>query len=93
MDERRAEAVYRVIESGGVRAAAEAMQVDPGAVSRNLAKARAEVGLPLFERRGRGLVPTAGALAIRDYFRERHQLATSLTTQLTAMREAQAGVV
>lgn len=93
VDERRAEAVYRVIECGGVRAAAEAMTVDPGAVSRDLARATAEAGLPLFERRGRTLVPTAAGLAIGDYFRERHLLATSLTARLTAMLGAQAGIV
>lgn len=93
MDDRRAEAVYRVIESGGVRAAAERMEVDPGAVSRALARATAEIGLPLFERRGRLLVPTAAGLAIRDYFEERQLLAQSLSTRLTAMRGAQAGLV
>ncbi|MFC7555441.1 hypothetical protein ACFQU7_29240 [Pseudoroseomonas wenyumeiae] len=46
LDERRAEAVYRVVKDGGVRAAAEVMRVDPAAISRYLAKAASEVGLP-----------------------------------------------
>ncbi|RKK06168.1 LysR family transcriptional regulator [Pseudoroseomonas wenyumeiae] len=93
LDERRAEAVYRVVKDGGVRAAAEVMRVDPAAISRYLAKAASEVGLPLFERRGRSLVPTPAALAIRDYFEERQESATSLGAKLEAMRGAQAGIV
>ena len=82
-----------MVRHNGVRAAAEFMKVDPAAISRYLAKAAAEVGLPLFERRGRSLVPTAAALAIADYFEERQQSATSLGTRLDAMRGAQAGIV
>jgi DNA-binding transcriptional LysR family regulator len=93
LDERRAEAVYCVVENGGVRAAAEVMKVDPAAVSRYLAKAATDIGLPLFERRGRSLVPTPAALAIRDYFEERQESATSLRGKLEAMQGAQAGIV
>jgi len=93
LDERRAEAVHCVVKSGGVRAAAEIMKVDPAAISRYLAKAAIEVGLPLFERRGRSLVPTAAALAIAEYQEERQQGAKSLDSRLEAMRGAQAGVV
>ncbi|MBC9175630.1 LysR family transcriptional regulator [Pseudoroseomonas ludipueritiae] len=93
LDERRAEAVHCVVRCGGVRAAAEVMKVDPAVISRYLAKAAAEVGLPLFERRGRSLFPTPAALAIRDYFEERQQSAASLTTRLGAIRGLQAGVV
>jgi DNA-binding transcriptional LysR family regulator len=93
VDERRAEAVYRVVREGGVRAAAEVMKVDPAAISRYLARAAAEIGLPLFERRGRSLVPTPAALAIRDYVEERRESATSLGARLEAMRGAQAGIV
>jgi DNA-binding transcriptional LysR family regulator len=93
LDDRRAEAVCRVVRHGGVRAAAEAMKVDPAAISRYLAKAAADLGLPLFERRGRSLVPTAAALAIRDYFEERQESAASLGGRLEAMRGARAGTV
>ena len=93
IDERRAEVVHRVIKSGGVRAAADAMRVDPAAVSRYLAKARIDVGLPLFERRGRSLVPTTAGLAISAYVEERQKNAGSLMARLDAMRGAEAGVV
>lgn len=93
IDERRAEIVHRVIKAGGVRAAAEAMQVDPAAISRALAKARTEVGLPLFERRGRVLVPTAAGLAIGAYVEERQKNAGALVARLNAMRGAEAGIV
>lgn len=48
---------------GSLRAAAEELGVTVGAVSQGIAKAEAELGRSLFERRPRGLEPTAlGAL-------------------------------
>ncbi|SEP29524.1 DNA-binding transcriptional regulator, LysR family [Methylobacterium sp. ap11] len=93
LDDLRAEAVHHVVKHGGVRAAAEIMKVDPAAISRHLARAGVETGLPLFERRGRSMVPTAAALTISEYFEERIQSASSLGSRLEAMRGARAGLV
>lgn len=53
---RAVEAVGRL---GGLRTAADELGVTVGAVSQQIQKAEAELGRPLFERRPRGLVPTA----------------------------------
>lgn len=93
MDDRQAEAVHRVIKSGGVRAAADVMKIDPAAISRYLTKAKHELGLPLFERRGRAVFPTAAGLAVSAYFEERQDSIAALQARLMAMRGAQSGLV
>ncbi|HVR49036.1 MAG TPA: LysR family transcriptional regulator, partial [Pseudorhodoferax sp.] len=50
-----------VSRSGSVRAAAEALLRAPSAVSRSVALLEQALALPLFERRGRGMLPTAAA--------------------------------
>lgn len=54
------EAVSRL---GSVLAAAEALHVTPSGISHRIASLSRRVGQPLLERRGRGVVLTAGALA------------------------------
>ncbi|EYT52171.1 LysR family transcriptional regulator [Leucobacter sp. UCD-THU] len=49
----------QISRSGGVLAAAEALKLTPSAVSQQLARLEAEVGVPLVERSPRGIVPTA----------------------------------
>lgn len=53
-----------VARSGSVRAAAEALLRAPSAVSRSVALLEHALALPLFERRGRGMLPTAAAEAV-----------------------------
>lgn len=50
-----------VSRSGSVRAAAETLLRAPSAVSRSVALLEQALALPLFERRGRGMLPTAAA--------------------------------
>lgn len=51
--------LLQIARNGGVLAAAEAMRLTPSAVSQQLARLEAEVGVPLVERSPRGIVPTA----------------------------------
>jgi DNA-binding transcriptional LysR family regulator len=76
-EDRHIRFVYEVIDSGGVRAAAERLNLDPSVVSRHIAQAEASVGMPIFERHGRGLKPTAAGKLLFAYYREhlRHQAA------------------
>lgn len=55
---RAAEAVARL---GGLRGAAVELGVSPGAVSQQVGKLEAQLGVALFERSARGIRPTAGA--------------------------------
>jgi DNA-binding transcriptional LysR family regulator len=56
--------LHVVLEERSVTRAAARLHVTPSAVSNALARLRQHVGDPLVVRSGRGLVPTAGALAL-----------------------------
>jgi DNA-binding transcriptional LysR family regulator len=58
-----------------------------------VAELEAQLGAPLFERTGRGVVPTAMALAIADAARQMEQGADTLARTLTRRREATTGTV
>lgn len=74
LDVRRLEVLLRVVEHGSVTAAAEAMQYTPSAISQQLRRLEAETGMPLVQRRARGVEPTeAGqvlAVHARKIFRQ-----------------------
>ncbi len=67
---------------GGVGRAAQALHVTHGAVSRQIKLLEAELGMPLFQRDGRGLRPTAAGevlhLACRDAFGRLHDAVRDL---------------
>lgn len=51
--------LLQIARSGGVLAAAEAMNLTPSAVSQQLASLEREIGVPLVERSPRGIVPNS----------------------------------
>ena len=53
-----------VVETGSIRASAEALGYTPSAVSQHLSSLRRETGLELVERSGRGIVVTAHGRAL-----------------------------
>src|SRR5690606_33129275 len=55
---------------GSVSRAADELHVTHGAVSRQIKALEAELGLPLFEREGRGLRPTAAGQRLGEAARE-----------------------
>ncbi|MBM6405350.1 LysR family transcriptional regulator [Phycicoccus sp. CSK15P-2] len=58
-------AVFRsVVASGSVQAAADGLGMSSSAVSQHLAALQRETGLTLFQRSGRGILPTDAALAL-----------------------------
>jgi len=70
MQMRQVEAFQAVMISGGITAAATMLHVSQPSVSRLIADLERAVGFPLFERRGRRLVPTPRALAFHDAVRQ-----------------------
>ena len=61
---RHLHAVARVATLGRIGAAAQAVNLTQPAVTQGLARIEAAVGLPLFERRPDGMVPTAAATVL-----------------------------
>ena len=58
--------LLQIARSGGVLAAAEAMNLTPSAVSQQLSRLEAEVGVPLVDRGPRGITPTAAGRELID---------------------------
>ncbi|RZA27945.1 MAG: LysR family transcriptional regulator [Proteobacteria bacterium] len=60
--------VNAVIVSGGVRAASDTLLRAASAVSRSVSLLEAAIGLPLFERKGRGMLATAAGELVQNRF-------------------------
>ncbi|GAA2100233.1 MULTISPECIES: LysR family transcriptional regulator [Brevibacterium] len=65
-DLRRLRAWRAVVASGSVQGAARNLNFSPAAVSQQIIALQREVGIPLYERRGRGLEPTAAGLRLAE---------------------------
>jgi DNA-binding transcriptional LysR family regulator len=82
-----------VLDAGSLTGAARTSGARQPTLSRHVAELEAQLGLPLFERTGRGVTPTAAALAIADAARQMESGANRLALQLARRREATTGSV
>jgi len=82
-----------VLDAGSVSAAAKRSGARQPTLSRHVAELEAQLGAPLFERTGRGVVPTAAALAIVDAARRMEDAALALGVGLASARSLARGVV
>ena len=82
-----------VLDAGSLMGAARKLQAQQPTLSRHVAELEAQLGAPLFERTGRGVTPTAAALAIADAARQMERGADSLARALAVQSEATTGTV
>ncbi|HEX4233046.1 MAG TPA: LysR family transcriptional regulator [Caldimonas sp.] len=82
-----------VLDAGSVTAAAKRLGAQQPTVSRHVAELEAQLGAPLFERTGRGVTPTAAALAIAAPARRMEDAALAVGRGLAGERSATRGVV
>lgn len=82
-----------VLERGSLLAAAHALGSSQPTLGRHVAELERQLGVTLFERTGRGLVPTKVALAIADQARGMADCAASIGRTLTGQSRQIAGVV
>ena len=82
-----------VLDAGSLMGAARRIGAQQPTLSRHVAELEAQLGAPLFERTGRGVVPTAMALAIADAARQMQDGADTLARSLLRARTATAGSV
>jgi DNA-binding transcriptional LysR family regulator len=82
-----------VLDAGSLMGAARRLQARQPTLSRHVAELEAQLGAPLFERTGRGVTPTALALAIADGARQMEQGAEILGRALAGQRDATTGTV
>jgi len=82
-----------VLDAGSVSAAAKRSGAQQPTLSRHVAELETQLGAPLFERTGRGVVPTGAALAIVDAARRMEDAALAVSRGLATARSATRGVV
>ncbi len=91
LDTRRVRYFMQVLESGSVRGAADALDMDPSAVSRAIGLLEQECGLPLLERHGRGVVPTDAGEMLAGYARRQNSQKQHLMAQMDGIRKIERG--
>ena len=82
-----------VLDAGSLMGAARHLNAQQPTLSRHVAELEAQLGAPLFERTGRGVTPTAAALAIADAARQMEAGALALSHGLAGARSAETGTV
>ncbi|MDP3222455.1 MAG: LysR family transcriptional regulator [Rubrivivax sp.] len=82
-----------VLDAGSLMGAARRLGAQQPTLSRHVAELESQLGAPLFERTGRGVLPTALALAIADAARQMEAGADTLARTLKRSREATSGTV
>ncbi len=82
-----------VLDAGSLLGAARRLGAQQPTLSRQVAQLEAQLGAPLFERTGRGVTPTALALAIADSARQMEQGADALGQALAGRRATASGTV
>jgi DNA-binding transcriptional LysR family regulator len=82
-----------VLDAGSLTRAARELQAHQPTLSRHIAELEAQLGVPLFERTGRGVTPTAAAVSIADAARQMHDGAEQLGRVLARQRDATTGTV
>ncbi len=82
LNDRQLECFHETVTVGSVRKAAERLNVEPSVVSRHLQQLQAQLGLPLLERRGRGVAPTAAAHLLLRFCQDRRAREDELLAQL-----------
>ena len=82
-----------VLDAGSLMGAARQLKAQQPTLSRHVAELESQLGVPLFERTGRGVVPTAAALAIAEAARQMGDGAATLARALAQTRDATSGKV
>jgi len=82
-----------VLDAGSLMAAARKLGTQQPTLSRHVAELERQLGTPLFERTGRGVVPTVAAHAIAEAARQMEGGALALSQSLARARSAETGTV
>jgi DNA-binding transcriptional LysR family regulator len=82
---------YEAVRCGTIRAAADALNVAPSAVSRQIGLLETELDAVLVERHARGVKPTEAGAHVIDYFREQLAHRDDLLSRLQELRGLRTG--
>jgi DNA-binding transcriptional LysR family regulator len=82
-----------VLDQGSLLGAARVLQMSQPTVGRHIAELEQQLGIVLFERTGRGLVPASAALALAEAARRMEAGALQLSQTLSGTQKQMAGSV
>jgi DNA-binding transcriptional LysR family regulator len=92
-DWNQARAFLATVEEGSLSAAARVLKLTQPTLSRQVAALEQDLGVTLFERVGRSLVPTAAGLELLDHVRGMGEAATRFSLSASGQSQAIEGTV
>ncbi|HUQ59643.1 LysR family transcriptional regulator [Lentzea sp.] len=93
LDVRRMQVLRAVVSTGSITAAATNLGYTPSAVSQQVAGLEKQAGLPLLERVGRGIRPTAAGRLLTEHAGRLAEQLAEAESALTALRNGCAGTL
>ncbi len=92
-DWNQARALLATVEEGSLSAAARVLNLTQPTLGRQVAALEEELGIVLFERSGRQLLPTPAAREIADHVRRMGEAATAISLAATGQSQSVEGIV
>lgn len=93
LDHRRLLYLHEVAAAGSVRGGAERLGLSPSALSRQIARMEADLGITLLERHGRGVRMTDAGTVLDRYYAEQRLRLDGVIGELAEITEARRGQV
>jgi DNA-binding transcriptional LysR family regulator len=93
MDLRSARYFREVAQSGSLRKAAERLRIAPSAISRSIALLEDEIGIQLFQRAGRGMIPTAAGELYMRYVQDALRAHDVIRSDLADLKGLRRGTI
>src|SRR5918998_5303222 len=93
LDVRRMQVLRAVVTTGSITAAATNLGYTPSAISQQVAGLEKQAGLPLLERVGRGIRPTAAGRLLTEHAGRLAEQLAEAESALTALRNGCAGTL
>lgn len=84
---------YQVVAQGGIRAAADVLDIAPSAISRQMASLEQSLGVPLLERHTKGAILTQAGEKVLLHYKQAYHEQERLKQELDDMQGLKAGRV
>ncbi|WP_323843001.1 LysR family transcriptional regulator [Moraxella sp. Pampa] len=93
LTDKRAYCFYQVVQQGGIRAAADVLNIAPSAVSRQIASLEKSLGVTLIERHTKGAILTTMGEKVLSHYKQIHEQEEHLKQELNHLQGLKSGRV